>query len=108
MKICAENVRRNRYKYGAKRRICTGKWKLYGNNPEELYGIRGISSCEETEKKLSFENSIIIAAVIITLIPLILSYSIFISSKLEDITVNIKNTLKETGFSIAHKYFLKM
>ena len=64
MKICAENVRRNRYKYGAKRRICTGKWKLYGNNPEELYGnnpeelygIRGISSCEETEKKLSFES----------------------------------------------------
>lgn len=34
------------------------------------------------KKKLSFENSIIIAAVIITLIPLILSYSIFISSKL--------------------------
>ena len=56
LKICAENVRRNRYKYGAKRRICTGKWKLYGNNPEELYGIRGISSCEETEKKLSFES----------------------------------------------------
>lgn len=60
------------------------------------------------KKKLSFENSIIIAGVIITLIPLILPYSIFISSKLEDITVNIKNTLKETGFSIAHKYFLKM
>ena len=60
------------------------------------------------KKKLSFENSIIIAAVIITLIPLILSYSIFISSKLEDITVNIKITLMETGFSIAHKYFLKM
>lgn len=60
------------------------------------------------KKKLSFENSIIIAAIIITLIPLILSYSIFISSKLEDITVNIKNTLKETGFSIAHKYSLKM
>ena len=60
------------------------------------------------KKKLSFENSIIIAAVIITLIPLILSYSIFISSKLEDITVNIKNTLKETGFFIAHKCSLKM
>ncbi len=41
---------------GQKRRICTGKWKLYGNNPEELYGIRGISGCEETEKKLSFES----------------------------------------------------
>lgn len=59
------------------------------------------------KKKLRFENSIIIAAVIITLIPLILSYSIFISSKLEDITVNIKNTLKETGFSIAHNNLIQ-
>ena len=33
-----------------------GKWKLYGNNPEELYGIRGISGCEETEKKLSSKS----------------------------------------------------
>ena len=53
------------------------------------------------KKKLSFENSIIFTAVFITLIPLILSYSIFISSKLEDIDENIRDALKETGFCIA-------
>lgn len=53
------------------------------------------------KKKLKFENAIILAAVVITLIPLILSYSIFITSKLEDIDENIRSTLKETAFCIA-------
>ena len=52
------------------------------------------------KKKLSFENSIIFTAVFITLIPLILSYSIFISSKLEDIDENTVDTnFDVTGIS---------
>ena len=44
--------------------------------------------------KLKFKNVIMLTAIIITFIPLMLSYYIFVSSKLLDINANIRNDLQ--------------
>lgn len=53
------------------------------------------------KRKIDFEKKIIIWAVVITLIPLVLSYGIFIKSKLSDMNDEIKVTLQNVGNSIA-------
>lgn len=47
--------------------------------------------------KMKFKRAITLWAVIITFIPLVLSYIIFINSKIADTDENIKNTLREVG-----------
>lgn len=47
--------------------------------------------------KLKFKSTIILWAVTITFIPLVLSYIIFVSSKIADTDENIKNTLRDVG-----------
>lgn len=56
---------------------------------------------------IKFKTAIILSAIVITLIPLILSYSIFISSKLTDINENIRSRLKEVGYSISKSELIK-
>ena len=51
--------------------------------------------------KLKFKNVIMLTAIIITFIPLMLSYYIFVSSKLLDINANIRNDLQEMGYCIS-------
>lgn len=51
--------------------------------------------------KLKFKNVIMLTAIIITFIPLMLSYYIFVSSKLLDINENIRNDLQEMGYCIS-------
>ena len=46
---------------------------------------------------MKFKRAITLWAVIITFIPLVLSYIIFINSKIADTDENIKNTLREVG-----------
>ena len=58
-------------------------------------------------RKINFEKKIILTAVLITLIPLIISYTIFILSKLADIEENINESLQYTGFSIAESEFVQ-
>ena len=59
------------------------------------------------KKKMSFKNKILFLAIIITFVPLLLSYLIFISSKLTDINENIKNSLREVGYSISNSELIK-
>ena len=56
---------------------------------------------------MSFKNKILFLAIIITFVPLLLSYLIFISSKLTDINENIKNSLREVGYSISNSELIK-
>lgn len=57
--------------------------------------------------KLKFKNTIILWAVIITFIPLVLSYIIFINSKIDETNQNIKNTLREIGNIISESELVK-
>ncbi|MGL5417626.1 MAG: ATP-binding protein [Clostridium sp.] len=53
------------------------------------------------KKKLKFERKIIIWALIITFIPLLLSYWVFITTKIDDTNDSIKMSLEKVGQSIA-------
>ncbi|MBQ8999347.1 MAG: Spo0B domain-containing protein, partial [Clostridium sp.] len=57
--------------------------------------------------KMKFKSTIILGAVTITFIPLILSYIIFVSSKISDTNEEIKNTLKEIGNIISKNEVVK-
>ena len=57
--------------------------------------------------KLKFKSTIILWAVTITFIPLVLSYIIFVSSKIADTDENIKNTLREIGNIISENHVVK-
>lgn len=57
--------------------------------------------------KMKFKSTIILGAVTITFIPLILSYIIFVSSKISDTNEDIKNTLKEVGNIISKNELVK-
>lgn len=51
-------------------------------------------------KKLSFEKKIIISVVLLTFIPLVISYGIFLEDKLSTMQENIKLNLKNISFGI--------
>ncbi|SHK36786.1 two-component system, CitB family, sensor kinase [Clostridium cavendishii DSM 21758] len=53
-------------------------------------------------KKMKFENKIILSAIIITFIPLTISYSIFLQDKLEFIDQSAKVNIKQAAFSVSH------
>ena len=57
--------------------------------------------------KVKFKSTIILGAVTITFIPLVLSYIIFVSSKISDTHQEIKNTLKEIGNIISKNEVVK-
>lgn len=57
--------------------------------------------------KMKFKSTIILWAVTITFIPLVLSYIIFVSSKIADTDENIKNTLREIGNIISENHVVK-
>lgn len=57
--------------------------------------------------RLKFENKIILSAIIITFIPLIISYSIFLQDKLEFIDTSIRINIKQAAFIISHTTFIK-
>ncbi|MDO5518298.1 MAG: GHKL domain-containing protein [Clostridium sp.] len=57
--------------------------------------------------KLKFGQKLILSAVIITFIPLVLSYGIFIQDKMSTIDKQIKVTLKDTAFTIIQNDFIK-
>lgn len=57
--------------------------------------------------KLKFKSTIILWAVTITFIPLVLSYIIFVSSKIADTDENIKNALREIGNIISENHVVK-
>lgn len=59
------------------------------------------------KKQLTFKTKIILWTLSMTSIPLIISYLIFLNSKLDDIDASIRNTLQETGFSMAHSLLIK-
>ena len=48
--------------------------------------------------RIKFENKIILSAILITSIPLIISYIIFINDKIDDYDNKIKTVLKNTAF----------
>lgn len=48
--------------------------------------------------KIKFENKIILSAILITSIPLIISYIIFVNDKINDFDNKIKDVLKNTAF----------
>lgn len=54
------------------------------------------------KRKLNFERKIIIWAIIITFIPLVLSYWVFITTKIDDTNDRIKMSLERVGDSIAN------
>lgn len=58
-------------------------------------------------KKIKLENKFIIYGILITLIPLILSYGFFIDNKLKSVDERIKNKLKEVGFIVSDTKFIK-
>lgn len=51
--------------------------------------------------KLKFEKKMILSALIITLIPLVLSYLIFVNDKISTMDKKIKTTLKDVAFMIS-------
>lgn len=57
--------------------------------------------------KLKFGQRLILSAVLITFIPLVLSYGIFIEDKTSTIEKQIKTTLKNTAFNIIQNDFIK-
>ena len=57
--------------------------------------------------KVKFKSTIILGAVTITFIPLVLSYIIFVSSKISDTHQEIKSTLKEIGNIISKNEVVK-
>ena len=64
------------------------------------------------KKKMSFKNKILFLAIIITFVPLLLSYLIFISSKLTDINgIVVFDSLSEGSYRVIEivnrKYFEK-
>ena len=54
------------------------------------------------KRRNRFENIITLSTILITLIPLILSYAIFLPSKIVDTDDRIREILKQTGFFIAN------
>lgn len=48
--------------------------------------------------RIKFENKIILSAILITSIPLIISYIIFVNDKIDDFDNKIKDVLKNTAF----------
>lgn len=59
------------------------------------------------KKKIKLENKFIIYGILITLIPLILSYGFFIDNKLKSVDERIKGKLKEVGFVVSDTKFVK-
>lgn len=59
------------------------------------------------KKQWTFKTKIILWTLSITSIPLIISYLIFLNSKLHDFDEKIKMSLQETGFSMAHSVLIK-
>lgn len=59
------------------------------------------------KKKIKLENKFIMYGILITLIPLILSYGFFIDNKLKSVDERIKNKLKEVGFIVSDTEFIK-
>ena len=57
--------------------------------------------------KVKFENKILLWAILITFIPLALSFTLFIEDKLSYMDEDVRNTLKETAFSISEIPFIQ-
>lgn len=57
-------------------------------------------------KKISFENKIIILAILITMIPLFLSYVLFYGGSIKEYDDEIKDKLKTVAFSISNDYLV--
>lgn len=57
--------------------------------------------------KVKFENKILLWAILITFIPLALSFTLSIEDKLSYMDEDVRNTLKETAFSISQIPFIQ-
>ncbi|MGG5460628.1 ATP-binding protein [Clostridium sp. B9] len=57
--------------------------------------------------KIKFENKILLWAILIAFIPLALSFTLFIEDKLSYMDNDVRNTLKETAFSISQTPFVQ-